>query len=44
MLFTFFDPIEYAAKTVNKNAPTIPMTDIFRNYKDYFKRALAGYR
>ncbi|WBF80374.1 baseplate wedge subunit [Escherichia phage vB_Eco_F27] len=44
MLFTFFDPIGYSAKTVNKNAPTIPMTDIFRNYKEYFKRVAANYR
>lgn len=44
MLFTFFDPIEYTAKTINKQAKTIPMTDIFRNYKSYFKQALAGYR
>ncbi|UPW39249.1 baseplate wedge protein [Escherichia phage vB_EcoM_ESCO47] len=44
MLFTFFDPIGYSAKTIDKNAPVIPMTDIFRNYKEYFKRVAANYR
>lgn len=44
MLFSFFDPIQYTAKTINKNAKTIEMTDIFRNYKAYFKRVAAGYR
>lgn len=44
MLFTFFEPIEYTAKTVDKNAHAVPMTDIFRNYKAYFKRVMANYR
>lgn len=44
MLFSFFDPINYTAKTVNENAKAIPMTDIFRNYKAYFKRIISGYR
>ena len=44
MLFSFFDPINYTAKTVDENAKAIPMTDIFRNYKAYFRRVLANYR
>ncbi|AIX12138.1 baseplate wedge subunit [Citrobacter phage Moon] len=44
MIFSFFDPIDYKAKTVDKNAKTIQMTDIFRNYKAYFKRVASGYR
>lgn len=44
MIFTFFDPIEYTAKTIDKNAKAVPITDIFRNYKEYFKRAASNYR
>lgn len=44
MLFSFFDPITYTAKTVDENAKPISMTDIFRNYKAYFKRVAANYR
>ena len=44
MLFTFFDAVDYTAKTVSKNAATVPMTDIFKNYKAYFKRVAANYK
>lgn len=44
MLFSFFDPINYTAKTIDENAKPIPMTDIFRNYKAYFKRVASNYR
>lgn len=44
MLQSFFDPVEYSAKTVSKNAPTVLMTDIFRNYKGYFNRVAANYK
>lgn len=52
MLFSFFDPINYEAKTIHKNAPSltnsdlkaIPMTDIFRDYKGYFDRVAVNYR
>lgn len=44
MLFSFFDPITYAPKTVNEDAEPVSMTDIFRNYKAYFKRAASNYR
>ncbi|QPI13964.1 baseplate wedge subunit [Serratia phage 4S] len=35
MLFSFFDPITYQGKTT---------TDIYRNYRAYFDRALAGFK
>lgn len=44
MLFSFFNPIDYTARTVDENAKPIPMTDIFRNYKAYFKRVASNYR
>lgn len=52
MLFSFFNPINYTAKTIYKNAPsltnsdlkTIPMTDIFRNYKSYFDTVASNYK
>lgn len=44
MLFTFFDPIEYTAKTLNKNAPTIQMTQIFKDYRTYFNTVSKGYK
>lgn len=52
MLFSFFDPITYEAKTIHKNAPSltnsdiksIPMTDIFRNYQSYFKSVAKNYQ
>lgn len=43
MLLSFYDPVEYAAKTVNKTAPKILMTQIFRDYKEYFDRVITNY-
>lgn len=51
MLFSFFDPINYEAKTIHKNAPSlnirdvksVPMTDIFRNYREYFNKVASRY-
>lgn len=44
MLFSFFDPINYTAATVNKNASSVQLTDIFRNYHSYFKAVAARYK
>lgn len=51
MLFSFFDPIDYEAKTIVKNSPSLPkslanptpMTDIFRNYREYFDKVAKRY-
>lgn len=40
---SFYDPILYAAKTSNVNAPERLMTDIFKNYTSYFKRVANNY-
>ena len=52
MLFSFFNPINYQAKTIrkdsyalnNRDVPAIPMTDIFHSYKSYFNRVAANYK
>lgn len=44
MIFSFFDPIAYAAKTVNINATELSITDIFRNYHGYFNRVAVNYQ
>lgn len=52
MLFSFFDPIDYEAKTIKKNSASltkldvkaVPMADIFRNYRAYFNTVAANYR
>lgn len=43
MLNSFYDPIYYAAKTVNVNAPERLMTNIFKDYTSYFKKVAANY-
>lgn len=43
MLLSFYDPIFYQPKTVNKNSPNVLMTNIFRNYKKYFDRVSTNY-
>lgn len=51
MLFSFFNPIDYDAKTIRKNSASltkedvlsIPMTDIFRNYRAYFDKVAVNY-
>lgn len=51
MLFSFFDPIDYESKTVksdsgsltNADVLSVPMTDIFRNYKEYFDKVAKNY-
>ncbi|AND76093.1 hypothetical protein MX01_148 [Escherichia phage MX01] len=51
MLFSFFDPINYESKTVkpdsgsltNADVLSVPMTDIFRNYKEYFDKVAKNY-
>lgn len=43
MINSFYDPIVYAAKTVNVNAPDRLMTDIFKNYTAYFKKVANNY-
>lgn len=40
---SFYDPIVYAAKTVNVNAPDRLMTDIFKNYTASFKKVASNY-
>ncbi|ASD52062.1 baseplate wedge subunit [Pseudomonas phage PspYZU05] len=44
MIFSFFDPIMYKAKTINENAESVPITDIFRNYKAYYNRVAPRYK
>lgn len=52
MLFSFFDPIEYDAKTIRKNSPSlsknlptnVPMADIFRDYRSYFDKVAVRYK
>lgn len=43
MIISFFDPISYAAKTVNVNASPVTMANIFKNYTGYFKTVAANY-
>lgn len=40
---SYFDPVTYAAKTVNSNAPERLMTNIFKNYTAYFKNVASKY-
>lgn len=52
MLFSFFDPIYYEAKTIKKDGASltnadvkaIPMADIFKNYGAYFKTVASNYK
>lgn len=44
MLLSFHDPVPYAAKTVNKKASSVLMTNIFKDYKEYFDRVAINYR
>ena len=44
MLLSFYNPIQYAAKTVDPNAPLVLMTQIFRNYQSYFNTVAKRYR
>lgn len=51
LIFSFFDAINYDAKTIRKNSPSltknlpevVPMTDIFRNYRAYFDKVAKNY-
>lgn len=43
MINSFYDPVVYAAKTVNVNAPERLMTNIFKNYTAYFKKVASNY-
>ena len=44
MLFSFFSPIDYSAKTVKgAKAKAIPTADIFRNYRKYFDTVAENY-
>lgn len=42
MLFSFFNPIDYLAKTTGSKK-IIPTADIFRNYQEYFNRVAEKY-
>ncbi|ARB05946.1 hypothetical protein fHeYen901_173 [Yersinia phage fHe-Yen9-01] len=44
MLFSFFDPVAYTVKTLDPNAPAIPMADIFKNYGKYFSTVAKGFK
>lgn len=44
MLFSFYEPVKYQAKTIDKNASSVQLTDIFKNYKEYFDRVAAKYK
>lgn len=43
MIFSFYDPIYYSAKTISKTAPQILTTNIYRDYKKYFDRVALNY-
>lgn len=43
MINSFYDPIVYAAKTLNPNAKEVLMTNVFKNYTSYFKKVAANY-
>lgn len=44
MLFSFFSPIDYSAKTVKgAKAKAIPTADIFRSYRKYFDTVAENY-
>lgn len=43
MLFSFFDPITYQAKTLKDGSKPVELTDIYRNYAGYFKRVAVNY-
>ena len=43
MIISFFDPIEYYAKTIDVNSSNILMADIFKNYASYFKKVAKKY-
>lgn len=43
MLLSFYNPILYKAKTVSNAAPSILMTNTFRNYKRYFDHVASNY-
>lgn len=43
VIISFYDPIEYTASTISKNAPTKLMADIFKNYTAYFKKVAKKY-
>ena len=42
MLFSFFNPIDYQAKTVG-STKVIPTADIFRDYREYFNKVADKY-
>lgn len=44
MILSFFDAIEYTAKTVNINSKTVTLTDIFKNYHGYFNQVAINYQ
>lgn len=44
MIFSFFNPIDYAPKTVKSTASTIQLTDIYRDYRSYFNRVAVQYK
>ncbi|BBC78217.1 baseplate wedge subunit [Escherichia phage EcS1] len=44
MIFSFFDPVSYQAKTVDVNAPVVKLTDIYRDYQTYFNRVIAKFK
>lgn len=44
MYLSFHDPVEYTPKTVDINAKTVLLTDIFRDYKTYFNKIVKNYK
>lgn len=44
MIFSYFDPISYTAKTINPSSSSISMTDIFKNYREYFNRVIVNFQ
>lgn len=45
MIFSYFDPVEYTASTINKGtkATSTTITEIFRDYKGYFDRTVVNF-
>lgn len=44
MIFSYFDAIEYTAKTVDINSETVTLTDVFKNYHGYFNQVAVDYQ
>lgn len=44
MYLSFYPPVEYTPKTVDVNAKTVLLTDIFRDYGTHFNKVVKNYK